>query len=259
MSDGVDAAAARLREATRVVVLTGAGVSAESGLATFRDPGADPSDPDAAYWSRYDPMQMATPEGFHANPALVQRWYLWRMSRGEAAAPNPGHIAIARLEREMERRGGSCTLLTQNVDGLHHAAGSRRVHELHGSILRWRCARCGTPATDIEGPPDDAPATCRCGGALRPGVVWFGEALPQDVLAAAAEALDRCDVFLSVGTSAVVFPAAGFIETARARGASTIEVNRDPTPITSMVDVSLQGRSGELLPRLMDVVFGATD
>ncbi|MEO1131030.1 MAG: NAD-dependent deacylase [Planctomycetota bacterium] len=253
--DGMAVAAAMLRDATHVVVLTGAGVSAESGLATFRDPQADPSDPDAAYWSRSDPMQMATPEGFHANPALVQRWYRWRMHRGEAALPNPGHEAIARLEREMSRRGGSSTLLTQNVDGLHHAAGSELVFELHGSILRWRCARCSTPATDLGEPTEDTPMTCRCGGALRPGVVWFGEALPQDVLAAASEALERCDVFMSVGTSAVVFPAAGFIESARVRGASTIEVNRDPTPITSMVDVSLLGQSGDLLPRLIDAAF----
>jgi NAD-dependent deacetylase len=233
------------------VVLTGAGVSAESGIPTFRG-GME------ALWKSFDPMTLATPEAFARDPKTVTEWYDWRRQKCREAVPNAAHVALAALERRMEERGGAggFTLLTQNVDKLHARAGSRCVVELHGNIMEWRCDTTDRAAEVPEGPFPELPmpSPFRKGAFLRPCVVWFGEALPQEALSAAFEAVQRMregDVFLSIGTSALVYPAAGFIELAEAQGATTIEVNRDPTPISVRVDYSLMGRAGEILPTLI--------
>lgn len=249
----------RLRAARNVVVITGAGISAESGLRTFRgSTGATPADLPAdmrALWKEFDPMRLATPEAFDADPGMVTRWYDWRRLGCLAAAPNPGHEALARLERDLAARGGSFTLLTQNVDRLHQKAGSVNVVELHGSIIQWRCTRTHRRITPEPVPmtefPPRSPFDPR--GLLRPDVVWFGESLPEEALGAAAEAVERCDLFLSVGTSAVVYPAAAYIRAAAANGAFTVEVNLEPTPISGWVDAAIQAKAGEALPRLVDV------
>jgi NAD-dependent deacetylase len=246
LDDMICAVADRLARARRVAVLTGAGISAESGIRTFRDTMA-------GLWKDFDPQKLATPEAFAADPELVSRWYDWRRLGCLAAEPNAGHTALAALERRVRDRGGEFTLLTQNVDGLHQRGGSMTVVELHGSIHVWRCTRTGEevrpgPAPFATFPP---PSPAGGGAMLRPGVVWFGEPLPGVALRAAAEAVAACDVFLSVGTSAVVYPAAGFVEEAGANGAVTVEVNPEATPLSRRVDFSLRGKAGELLPRLL--------
>src|SRR5215216_8205809 len=192
----LSAAAEHLRAARRVAVLTGAGVSAESGIPTFRDAMS-------GLWAKYRPEELATPEAFRRNPALVWRWYAWRHGLVSVAEPNAAHRALA----EMERRVPDFTLITQNVDGLHRRAGSRNILELHGSLERARCSRCDArqpfPAGSGEGGPPPCPA---CGAPLRPGVVWFGESLPEQALEAAFGAAQACDLFLSVGTSNLVQP-----------------------------------------------------
>jgi len=224
-------------------VLIGAGVSAESGVPTFRDRME-------GLWAKFDPMQLATPEAFAADPEMVTRWYDWRRQKCLGCAPNPGHAALAELEKRVENRGGRFTLLTQNVDRLHHRAGSANVVELHGSIFTWRCTKTGREVEPGPEPFAEFPMKSEWGGLLRPGVVWFGEALPEAAMAAAFEAVQACDVFLSIGTSSLVHPAAGFIHMARERGAKTVEINREPTPITPMVDWSIAGLSGQILPEL---------
>ncbi len=252
----------RLRGAKSVVVLTGAGVSAESGLRTFRGAtGADLPPDMRALWKEFDPQTLATPEAFEADPEKVSRWYDWRRRGCLAAEPNPGHTALAAMQRGVEERGGSFTLLTQNVDRLHHKAGSTGVVELHGSIIVWRCAGCGRRfepgAEPFERHP--APSGCRHGAAaiLRPDVVWFGEALPEPAIRAADAAVEECDLFFSVGTSAVVFPAAGYLLLAARNGAFTVEVNREDTPASGVVDCSIRGSSGEVLPWIVELAFGA--
>jgi NAD-dependent deacetylase len=197
---------------------------------------------------------------------MVTRWYDWRRMGCLAAEPNPGHLALARLEAIVAGRGKSATpppspggegvftLLTQNVDRLHQRAGNKNVVELHGSIIEWRCTKTGSKHTPGPEPMTDFPPPSRWGGVLRPDVVWFGEMLPEDAVAAAQLAVARCDVFISVGTSSVVYPAAGFVHAARARKAFTAEVNPQETVISSMVDVSLQGKSGEILPRVLEAM-----
>lgn len=245
----VNEIASALREAKSVVVLTGAGVSAESGIPTFRDAME-------GLWTKFDPAELATPEAFARHPRLVSRWYDERRLQCASCRPNPGHAALAEMGRRLAGRGGGFTLLTQNVDGLHQAAGSGAVVELHGSIWRWRCLRCGSTREERGGAFDRYPPRCECGGWKRPAIVWFGEQLPGDALGASERALRSCDLFFSVGTSAVVQPSAGFIHVARGRGAKTVEVNREPTPITRIVDWSLRGKSGEVLPDLVERAWG---
>jgi NAD-dependent deacetylase len=246
-----------LSEARGVVVLTGAGISAESGLRTFR--GASKADLPAnmaALWKEFDPMKLATPGAFDADPETVSKWYDWRRLGCLAAAPNPGHRALAAIESTLTARDGRFTLLTQNVDRLHQKAGSRNVVELHGSIIQWRCTSCDTKVTLGPDPLTIFPQRTRCcpedsQAILRPDVVWFGESLPFEALTAADEALATCDLFLSIGTSSVVHPAASFIEVAAANSARTVEINPEPTPITRRVDYSLRGKSGEILPLIV--------
>lgn len=258
--DILDGIAARIRKARLIAVVTGAGISAESGIRTFRDTME-------GLWKDFDPQKLATPEAFAADPELVSRWYEMRRQGCLAAEPNAGHLALAALEQHMADRGGRFVLLTQNVDGLHQRAGSRKVVELHGSIHVWRCM-----ATGKEVRPDAAPFTTfppsspwvkepgqgkTTRGMLRPGVVWFGESLPVEAVRAADEAAESCDVFFSVGTSAVVYPAAGFIEQAGENGALTVEINKDVTPISRRVDFSVRGSAGEVLPRLLSRLSSA--
>lgn len=241
-----------LRAARSVVVLTGAGVSAESGIPTFRDTME-------GLWASFDPQQLATPEAFAADPELVTRWYDHRRLGCAACEPNSGHLALARMEREICASGGSFTLLTQNVDALHKRAGNNDPVELHGSIMTWRCSQTNQPVTPPP-PPEpwpEFPPMSPSGAPVRPDVVWFGETLPELALERSFAALQSCDLLLSVGTSSVVYPAAGFIELASANGARTIEVNPQETPMSPIVTWALRGPSAELLPAVVDLAFGS--
>jgi len=235
---GVEKVRSWLAEAGSVAVLTGAGVSAESGIPTFRG--------DAGLWKQYRPEELATPEAFRRNPKLVWEWYDWRRCRIAEAAPNPAHYALAAIEDRKPR----FTLITQNVDGLHDLAGSRRILKLHGDIWTVRCTTCGRENVDRRAPLPEIPPRCSCGGLLRPGVVWFGEMLTRDILAEADKAASEADLFLFAGTSAVVYPAAGLIQVAQAAGAKVVEVNLEETPYSGFVDVSLRGKAGVILPQL---------
>ncbi len=228
-----------LASAKSITVLTGAGDSAESGLPTFR--GAN------GLWRNFRPEQLATPQAFHANPQLVWEWYDWRRSVHAKCQPNPGHVALA----ELERRPQEFCLITQNVDNLHEQAGSRAVLHLHGSLWRFRCLQCGREEANQQIPLELLPPRCECGGMLRPAVVWFGEALPEVTLAAAVAAARQADVFLALGTSSVVYPAAALPRIALARGARVIEINPEETALTPDADISLRGTTGGLLPQLV--------
>ncbi len=239
-----------LADARRVVVLTGAGVSAESKIPTFRDAME-------GLWASFDPQSLATPEGFAADPETVTRWYDFRRMKCREAEPNPGHLALARIERELESRSRDFILLTQNVDGLHRRAGNRSVVELHGSLEVWRCVETGQEFRDLPAPFDTYPPRTDRGTMLRPGVVWFGEMLPPEAIETAGERLDACDLFFSIGTSATVYPAAGFSDLARAAGAKTVEINPDATPASRHVDESVRARAGAVLPQIVELAFGA--
>jgi NAD-dependent deacetylase len=234
-------AAELLRAAQRVAVLTGAGASAESGLATFRGAGG--------LWEGHRVEEVATPSAFAHNPKLVWRFYNARRAGLAQARPNPGHFALA----DLERRFGPdrFTLATQNVDGLHREAGSRNVLELHGSIRRVRCTACGAVEDRGTEPLPELPHCPQCGGLLRPDVVWFEEPLPEGAWHGAKRAVDGCDVFLVVGTSAIVYPAAGLVHSARYAGARVIEVNLERTAASAQADVGLYGPSGQVLPQLV--------
>ncbi|WP_217474148.1 SIR2 family NAD-dependent protein deacylase [Stutzerimonas stutzeri] len=242
-----------LRSAQHVVVFTGAGVSAESGIPTFRDALT-------GLWERFDASSLATADAFRADPALVWGWYEWRRMKVLQAQPNPAHLAIAELARHVPR----LTLITQNVDDLHERAGSREVIHLHGSLHQPRCFECGRAADDPPGMPSEPeggrrlePPRCRaCAGPLRPGVVWFGESLPANALAAAFEAAEHCDVLLSVGTSGMVYPAAEVPGRAWRAGATVVQVNPQPELTRRTREYALKGPAGEQLPRLVELVFG---
>ena len=280
-----------LKSAKSIFVLTGAGISAESGIPTFR--GAD------GLWKNYSATDLATPEAFQSNPELVWEWYRWRQGIILKATPNPAHFAVAELEKRSEK----FLLLTQNVDNLHQRAGSTKVLELHGNIFRARCTICckvveyeGSKSSTVGHCEDSEPVEedraisrhttpidkrsrrarrslearndtpmsravpkehsyelprCDCGGLLRPDVVWFGELIPQDVWQSSTEFLKTANVAIICGTSGVVWPAAAIPEIARRCGAKVIEVNPEPTPITTIVDVSIQGKAGEILPQIV--------
>ena len=246
----IDRVAAWIRDAEQVTVLTGAGISAESGVPVFRGAGG--------LWRQFRPEELATPEAFARQPELVWQWYLWRRERIARAEPNEGHRAIARWQ---QTRGG-VSLLTQNVDGLHQracleraqrveGAGSSAPVELHGNLWRVRCAAgCGFRARDIETDPPRRELRCGCGAWIRPEVVWFGEPLDADVMDEASTAIEHAEVVLVVGTSAVVYPVAGLPYRAKRRGARVVEINVDDTPLTSEVDAVLRGPAGEVLPEL---------
>lgn len=239
-----------LRTAQRVAVLTGAGISAESGVATFRDPDG--------LWAKFRPEELASMDGFLKNPALVWEWYQARREVIDRVKPNPGHVALAQMQDFYEQRGASFTLITQNVDRLHQSAGSRSVLELHGNIIENYCSRCKEPHEYVyaANPAQKEPPRCSyCGGMIRPAVVWFGEMLPADALEAAAEAASTCDVMFSIGTSAEVYPAAGLPLEAKRNGALFIEVNPNETALSRYADVRIAAPSGEALPVLFQAMI----
>jgi len=236
----------RLQTARRVVALTGAGISAESGIPTFRDA-------QSGLWARFRPEELATPEAFRRNPELVWDWYAWRRGLVARATPNPGHLALARLGTLVP----DWLLVTQNVDGLHQRAGSRAVVELHGNIHRNKCFDEGVVVAEWRETGERPPRCPRCGGPLRPDVIWFGESLPAQALAQAEAAARGCQMLFSIGTSAAVFPAAQLPLTALQAGAMVVEVNKDPTPLTGIATFSLLGLAGEILSRLLEETWPA--
>ncbi len=223
-----------------MAVLTGAGISAESGVPTFRGPGG--------LWRNHRPEDLATPRAFARDPLQSWEWYNWRRTVIASVEPNAGHRALARIEERSPR----FTLVTQNVDGLHDRAGSRNILKVHGDIWTLRCTRCARAWQDLRPALPDLPPKCECGALARPGVVWFGEGLPEDVWREAVAAARACDVFLLVGTSAVVYPAAGLAELARSHGAKVIEINIEETPLSGHVDLSWCTRASEALPMLAE-------
>ncbi len=235
----------RLRAARHIAALTGAGISAESGLPTFREP-------QTGLWARYRPEELATPEAFARDPELVWRWYEWRRSLVAAAEPNAAHHALVRIEALVPR----FTLVTQNVDGLHERAGSRDVIELHGRIPRTKCSRDGR-LVEVWDDDGAVPPRCpSCGAALRPDVVWFGESLPPGALESAAEAAAEFDALLGIGTSGVVYPAAGLVPIARRAGAAVVVVNTaQPDAAPAPDEWHLTGRAAEVLPALVEAVW----
>lgn len=239
MTETLETAARWLASAGAVAALTGAGLSQESGVPVFRGPGG--------LWRQFRPEELATPEAFARDPKLVWEWYDWRRSVITRAQPNPAHLALAQLEQ----RTAEFALLTQNVDGLEEQAGSRNVLRLHGDIWLLRCVRCGREEKNYAVPLPQLPPKCACGGLLRPGVVWFGEALTVIVLERAFEAAKRAQVFLVVGTSAVVHPAASLPLVAKQAGARLVEINLEETPVSAVADASFYGKAGELLPALV--------
>jgi NAD-dependent deacetylase len=234
-----------MRAAHHIVVLTGAGVSAESGVPTFREA-------NTGLWARYRPEDLATPEAFIRNPKMVWDWYTWRKKLVSEVQPNPGHYALA----EIEKLVSDFTLVTQNVDGLHQRAGSQKVLELHGNILRTKCFDEGILVSGGEIGESVPPRCPHCGGLLRPDVVWFGELLPAEVLEHALQAVRVCDTFFSVGTSALVQPAAALPWLAMEHGAVVVEVNPQVTPLTSQATYALSGPSGVVLPEFVRAVWG---
>lgn len=236
-------AAEKLKVATRVVVLTGAGISAESGIPTFRDA-------QVGLWANYDPAQLASPTGFCANPKLVWDWYEYRREIVRKNHPNPAHYALA----EMEKLFQSFVVITQNVDQYHSLAGSQHVLELHGRILENRCFKDGRLLATSELNHSSTPPRCPCGAYARPGVVWFGESLPADALEAAFDYAQNCQVCLVVGTSGVVQPAASIPGVAKQAGAVIIEINNQPSALTSSVDIFIAAQAGQALPKLVELV-----
>jgi NAD-dependent deacetylase len=232
---------AALRDARHVVALTGAGVSAESGVPTFREAAT-------GLWAQYDPLELATPEAFQRDPALVWRWYRWRRELIARSSPNAGHLALSRLARLVRQ----FTLITQNVDDLHQRAGSRDLVEYHGNIFTDLCSREMKAVVTDSAQTVDVPVCPDCGAHARPGVVWFGEAIPGAALQRASTAAAECDVFLSIGTSALVWPAAGLASVARQAGALIVEINPERTELSPACDYQLHAKSGLALPELVD-------
>lgn len=235
-----------LKTAVSVTVLTGAGISAESGVPTFRDA-------QTGLWAKYDPQELASPHAFRKDPQLVWEWYTWRRGLIAEAKPNPGHYALAELEKHVPE----FTLITQNVDGLHEAAGSKNIIELHGNITKTKCFDHDHPVTHWE--DDRIPPHCpQCDSLLRPDVVWFGESLPAVGLYTAVNKARSCDLFLSIGTSSLVQPAASLPTAAIQAGIPTVEINPQRTPITAHMTFALTGPSGEILPQLIKMAFGSS-
>ncbi len=226
-----------LRDANRVAILTGAGISAESGIPTFRG--------EEGLWKKYRPEELATPAAFSQDPKLVWEWYDWRRGIIGQKEPNPGHKVIARWEETFP----TFSLITQNIDGLHQKAGSKNIWELHGNIWKLRCTEEGTVTENYETPLKEIPPLCpNCGALLRPHVVWFGESLSPTILQKSIQLSSECDVMFVIGTSAVVQPAASLPFEASEAGAKIVEINPDPTPLSLYADFSIRGKSGEILP-----------
>ncbi len=242
LEEKIEKAAKMIEKAEYVIAFTGAGISAESGVPTFRGKGG--------LWEKYKPEEIATPEAFEQDPRKVWEWYKWRIELIAKTKPNPGHVALAK----MEENGIIKTIITQNVDGLHQRAGSKNVLELHGSIWRVRCINpeCGYKARIRESPREIPPRCPKCGSLLRPDVVWFGEPLPSRVWEQAVMEASNADLIIVVGTSGVVMPAAMIPLLVKQHGGVIIEVNVESSNITISADVFLRGRAGEILPRLAE-------
>ena len=250
-------AAELLRDAERVVIFTGAGISAESGVPTFRDA-------QTGLWARFDAKALATPEAFEADPALVWGWYEGRRGTVERVRPNAGHEAVAAIEARIP----DTVVITQNVDDLHERAGSKSPIHLHGSLFAPRCSACARPAPVPDGlateafptSPEDGritpPACAHCGAPVRPGVVWFGEQLPADALSAATEAAFGCDLLFTIGTSGLVYPAAEIPYVAARSGATVVQINPEPTALDAVANVNLRGPAARILPELVARAWG---
>jgi NAD-dependent deacetylase len=236
----VDEAVALLKPVQKLVVTTGAGMSKESGIPTFRDA---PN----SLWANFKPEDLATPEGFRRDPALVWNWYVERRKMIGEASPHPGHFAVAELEPMFDE----FLLVTQNIDDLHRKAGSINIVEVHGNIFRYKCFDNGHVVETLP-PSTEVPPRCRCGSMIRPDVVWFGEMLGQEDLDRAFAGLSTCEAVLVVGTSGLVYPAAGFPQAAKNLGAAVVEVNPDETAITDLADVFIKAPAGEALPVLVE-------
>lgn len=237
----------RLRSAEAVAVLTGAGISAESGVPTFRG--------ENGIWKKFKPEELANFEAFIQNPDLVWEWYRHRKQIMAAIQPNPGHYALAELERRFKK----FAVITQNIDNLHRRAGSTTVYELHGNIERNYCVSCRTQFSNEEILRREGVPRCdRCGGLIRPDVVWFGEFLAADQWEASEKAARWSDVFFSIGTSAIVYPAASLPTIAKRSGAYLVEINPEPTPLTDFADEFLAGKAGDILPELVSVLREGT-
>jgi NAD-dependent deacetylase len=235
----LDAVRSLIDRARSITVLTGAGISAESGVPTFRGPGG--------LWRDHRAEDLATAEAFARDPRLVWEWYDWRRQKIAEARPNLAHYALVTLEK----RAPDLTVVTQNVDGLHALAGSRSLLEIHGSLWRTRCGSCREVREDRRAPMPAIPPRCPCEGLLRPDVVWFGEPLPFDIARKAFVAIGACDLMLVVGTSGLVQPAASMATMALERGVPVVEINAEPTPLTESATHALQGKAGEILPKLI--------
>lgn len=231
-----------LKAAKTVAVLTGAGISAESGVPTFRG--------EEGLWKKFRPEELANFDAFMKNPQLVWEWYNYRKKIISEVKPNPGHVALARMEKLFDH----FYLITQNVDNMHRQAGSSRIYELHGNIMRNRCVDCNKYVETIPVHEPDVVPRCECGGLIRPDVVWFGENLPQQVLMNSYAAANDSDVFFSIGTSAVVQPAASLPVKAKYAGAYVVEINTEHTVISSLVDECILGKAAEILPKLVDTI-----
>jgi NAD-dependent deacetylase len=228
-----------IANAEGIAVLTGAGISAESGVPTFRSSGG--------LWRNFRPENLATPEAFARDPKLVWEWYDWRRGLVARARPNPGHKALA----EMEARKAKFTLITQNVDGLHDLAGSKNILKLHGDIWHIRCEQCAKGWQDRSVPLAELPPHCECGGLARPNIVWFGEQLPTGVWSQAWQAVQSAQLLFVIGTSGVVYPAADLVPLALKQNARVVEINLDQTPFSDTVHCALSGPAGEILPQLL--------
>jgi len=229
----------RVHQAQSVTVLTGAGISADSGVPTFR--GME------GLWNNFRPEELASPDAFARDPQLVWEWYNWRRELLATKLPNPAHEALVQLEERIP----DFWVITQNVDGLHATAGTRHLSEIHGNIWKVRCTQCDKVCVNRDVPLMFPPSCDDCGGLLRPHIVWFGESLAPEDLEQSYTALQRCDMLLIVGTSGVVYPAASFAPVAKDHGAFVVELNLEATPNSSVVDVSFQGRAKELVPLLL--------
>ncbi|WP_198017691.1 NAD-dependent deacylase [Syntrophorhabdus aromaticivorans] len=229
----------RLASTKFLLVITGAGISAESGIPTFRG--------NEGLWKNYRAEDLATPHAFARDPETVWEWYDWRRGIIGRAEPNAGHLAI----KELEELFDNFLLITQNVDGLHGRTGIRNMVEIHGNLWRVRCTREGKTSMLMDVPLKSVPPKCECGAVLRPDVVWFGESIPSLALEKAFRVIEQCDTLIVVGTSGVVYPVASFPETVKNNGGFVIEVNVEPTPISAVADASLYGNSGDILPMLV--------
>lgn len=229
----------KLQTSEKIVFFTGAGISAESGIPTFR--GED------GIWNKLSPEELANFNAFMRNPKMVWEWYQYRRKIIHNSKPNAGHLAMV----EFEKYFPEVTVITQNVDNLHRRAGSRTVYELHGNIEKNYCIKC-KKRYDEDLDFDDGIPKCECGGLIRPDVVWFGEYLPVDQLRKSEQATISSDIFFVVGTSAVVYPAAGLVYTARQYGSFIVEVNTESTEVSKICDVTFQGKAGEVLPKILE-------